>query len=239
MAHPIFFRPFSELPEITPKNDLEKYFLNNNKRLLHKWFHYFEIYDRYFSKFRNKEISILEIGVDNGGSLQMWKEYFGLKAKIYGVDIVKECKQFEEDQIKILIGSQEDENFWDTVKTLLPKFDIIIDDGGHTMNQQITTYECMFPHLNEGGIYLCEDNHTSYMDPNLWGGGYKNPNSFIEYSKNFIDYIHAWYNTDMPNHNDIKNIFGIHYYDSILVIEKREINKPWDSITGSIATFKR
>jgi len=239
MTHPVFFKKFSELPEITPKNDLEKYFLNNNKRLLHKWFHYFEIYDRYFSKFRNKEVSILEIGIDNGGSLQMWKDYFGPKAKIYGVDILKECKQFEEDQITVLIGSQEDENFWDTVKILLPKFDIIIDDGGHTMNQQIKTYECMYPHLNEGGIYLCEDNHTSYMDPNYWGGGYKNPNSFIEYSKNFIDYIHSWYNLEMPNNNETKSIYGIHYYDSILVLEKREITKPWDSITGSIVTIQR
>ena len=97
----------------------------------------------------------------------------------------------------------------------------------------------MYPHLNEGGIYLCEDNHTSYMDPNYWGGGYKNPNSFIEYSKNFIDYIHSWYNLEMPNNNETKSIYGIHYYDSILVLEKREITKPWDSITGSIVTIQR
>lgn len=234
-----FLKKFSELPEITPKNDLEKYFLKNDKRLIHKWFHYFEIYDIFFSKFRGKEVSILEIGVDNGGSLQMWKEYFGPNAKIYGVDIVAECKQFEEEQIKILIGSQEDANFWDNVKTLLPKFDIIIDDGGHSMNQQIKTYECMFSHLNDGGIYLCEDTHTSYLEPNYWGGGYKNPNSFIEYSKNLIDYIHSWYNSEMSHHDDPKNIFGIHYYDSILVLEKRVISKPWDTTTGKIFTFER
>ncbi len=227
-----------ELSGITPKNDLEKYFLDNDKRWLHKWFHYFEIYDRYFHKFRDKEISILEIGIFNGGSLQMWKDYFGPKVKIYGVDIVEECKQFEEDQITVLIGSQEDSSFWDTVKNSLPKFDIIIDDGGHTMNQQITTYECMFPHLNEGGIYLCEDLHTSYLEPNDWGGGYKNPNSFIEYSKNFIDYIHFWYNAEIPNCNEDKNIFSIHYYDSILVLEKREISQPWQCITGNTSAIK-
>ncbi|HMH33204.1 MAG TPA: hypothetical protein VK543_09260, partial [Puia sp.] len=74
-------------------NDLEKYFNSNTKRRIFKWHHYFEIYDRHFSRFRNKEINILEIGVLHGGSLQMWKEYFGPKAKIYGIDINPECKK--------------------------------------------------------------------------------------------------------------------------------------------------
>ena len=96
-------------------NDLEKYFHNNNNRLIHKWVHYFEIYERHFSRFRNKEIVIVEIGVFQGGSLQMWKNYFGDKAIIYGIDIDPRCKEFEEENIKILIGSQSDRNFLRTV----------------------------------------------------------------------------------------------------------------------------
>ena len=76
------------------------------------------------------------------------------------------------------------------------------------------------------------------MEPNDWGGGYKNPNSFIEYSKNFIDYIHFWYNAEIPNCNEDKNIFSIHYYDSILVLEKREISQPWHCITGNTSAIK-
>jgi hypothetical protein len=53
-------------------NDLLKYFENNPGNLIHKWMHYFEIYDRHFSRFRNKDVHIVEIGVFQGGSLQMW-----------------------------------------------------------------------------------------------------------------------------------------------------------------------
>ena len=125
-------------------NDLEKYFKQNDKRLIHKWQHYFEVYDRHFSKYRNKEVVILEIGVSQGGSLQMWKDYFGDKAKIYGIDVNPNCKDLEEKNIKIFIGSQSDRKFLNEVKKQIPPIDILIDDGGHTMVQQIVSYEELF-----------------------------------------------------------------------------------------------
>jgi hypothetical protein len=76
-------------------NPLEKYFRRNSKRLIHKWVHYFEIYDRHFSRFRGKNIVVVEFGVSHGGSLQMWRKYFGRRAWIYGVDIDPRCKNFE------------------------------------------------------------------------------------------------------------------------------------------------
>lgn len=69
--------------------------------MIHKWIHYFDIYERLFEKFIGKEINILEIGVSHGGSLQMWKEYFGDKATIFGLDIDPLCKSFEEEKINI------------------------------------------------------------------------------------------------------------------------------------------
>ena len=92
-------------------SDLEEYFRNNNSRLIDKWVHYFDIYDRHFKRYRNKEINILEIGVSQGGSLLMWKDYFGDRANIYGIDINPKCKDLEEENIKIFIGSQSDRNF--------------------------------------------------------------------------------------------------------------------------------
>ena len=112
-------------------SDLEKYFRNNTGRLIHKWNHYFDIYERHFNRFRNKEVVILEIGVSQGGSLQMWKNYFGGKAKIYGIDVNPSCKELEEENIKIFIGSQSDRKFLRGVKESIPKVDILIDDGGH------------------------------------------------------------------------------------------------------------
>jgi cephalosporin hydroxylase len=143
-------------------SSLEQYFRKNKGRLIHKYHHYFDIYERHFQKYRNKKVVILEIGIFQGGSLQMWKEYFGKNAEIYGIDINPQCKAFEEKNINIFIGSQSDRKFLREVKRKIPKVDILIDDGGHFMKQQIITFEEMYDHVKEDGIYLCEDLHTSY-----------------------------------------------------------------------------
>ena len=211
-------------------NDLKKYFDNNTNRIIHKWEHYFEIYDRHFSAYRDKEIVILEIGVFQGGSLQMWKNYFGPKAKIYGIDIDPKCKQYEEENIEIFIGSQSDTNFLAELKRKIPRIDIIIDDGGHTMKQQITTFNILFDHITQNGIYICEDLHTSYWKSH--GGGYKKKRSFIEYSKKLIDKLNAWHFKDISIDNITRNTHSLHFYDSVLVIEKRKMDKPFDVKSG-------
>lgn len=216
-------------------NDLEKYFRNNTDRLIHKWNHYFDIYDRHFNRFRNKEIVILEIGVSHGGSLQMWKNYFGKNAKIYGIDIDPKCKELEEDNIKIFIGSQSDRKFLKEVKKSIPKIDILIDDGGHTMEQLRVSFEELFDHVKSNGVYLAEDLHTSYWL--AFGGGYKRRNTFIEYSKDFIDYLNAYHSRQKKlNVNSFtKSVDSLHYYDSILVIEKRIKKEPFHEKTGKIS----
>lgn len=218
-------------------NDLETYFKQNDKRLIHKWAHYFDVYDKHFTKYRNKDIVILEIGVSQGGSLQMWKNYFGDKAKIYGIDIDPRCKEFEEENIKIFIGSQSDRNFLQEVKKQIPPIDILIDDGGHTMAQQIVSFEELFSYVKEDGVYLCEDIHSSYWL--TFGGGNKRRGTYIEYTKNFIDYLNAYHSEQKSlKVNDFtRSVDSIHYYDSIVVVEKRKKEKPYTEMTGS-ATFQ-
>ena len=207
-------------------NSLESYVVNNKGRLINKWSNYFDVYEKHFSRFVDKEIVILEIGVSHGGSLQMWKNYFGNKAKIYGIDIDPRCKDFEEENIEIFIGSQADKHFLEGVINKIPKLDILIDDGGHTMKQQIISYEVLFKHIKENGVYLCEDCHTSYW--NQWGGGYKRRGSFIEYTKNWIDYLNAFHShsSSLKVNDFTKNVKSIHYYDSIVVLEKGSVTKP-------------
>jgi hypothetical protein len=214
---------------IIPNNDLEKYFIENKGKKLHKWFHYLEIYDKYFSKFRDRPIKILEIGVFGGGSMQMWKSYFS-DVKIYGIDINPECKNHDDDNIEIFIGSQADRNFLGEVIHKIGSIDILIDDGSHVMDHQIITFEELYNHINNGGIYICEDLHTSYWSD--FGGGLNNPNSFIEYSKKIIDKLTSWHYENPPYSELTKSVYSIHYYDSMLVIEKREMLKPMHSITG-------
>jgi hypothetical protein len=215
-------------------NDLANYFNNNNNnRLIGKWIHYFDIYQRHFERYRNKEIVILEIGVDQGGSLQMWKKYFGSQAKIYGVDINPACKNLEEENIKIFIGSQSDRAFLRTIITQIPQIDILIDDGGHSMTQQIISFEELYEHIKPDGVYLCEDLHTSYKLK--YGGGYKRRGTFIEYSKKFIDYLNAYHTEQKSLKVNFltKSAWCLHFYDSVLVIEKRPIEKPVERKTGT------
>lgn len=209
---------------------------NNTRNRIHKWTHYFDIYDQYFSRYRGTDVHLLEIGVYHGGSLQMWKQYLGKKARLWGVDIIPYCKEFEEDQITILIGDQSDKNSLGQLVEQIPRIDIVIDDGGHTMKQQINTFEVLYPRLAPTGIYVCEDLNTSYWRD--YGGGYRRRDTFIEYSKSFIDYIHAWHSEDtrkLSVSDFTRSTYAVHYYDNILVIEKRPIIKPEHRMTGKPA----
>ena len=236
--------PTAELAEAHDSmNDLERFFHDSKGRLIHKWQHYFEIYDRHFSRYRGKRVNVVEIGVYRGGSLQMWKHYFGPQARIYGIDIDPACAEFAEDQVEIIIGSQEDREFLRTLTQRIPVIDILIDDGGHTMKQQIATFEELFPHVASDGVYLCEDLHTSYWKE--YGGGYREPETFIEYAKNFIDYMHAWrarkarrkrwYESPAPElkvSDFTRSAHSLHFYESVLVIEKRPTGPPTDLKSG-------
>jgi len=215
-------------------NDLETYFTENTGRLIHKWKHYFEIYDRHFSRFRRTDVHVVEFGVSHGGSLQMWKTYFGPKSKVFGVDINPHCRQLEDEGYEIFIGDQEDRRFLRSLAERIPRIDILIDDGGHTMKQQINTFKELFPRIDDHGVYLCEDLHTSYLPQ--YGGGYGRRGSFIEYSKSFIDQINAWHSTQKGSltvTEFTESVHSLHYYSSILVIEKRPMEKPLDLRTGT------
>jgi hypothetical protein len=163
----------------------------------------------------------------------MWKQYFGPRARIFGIDINPRCKTLAEEGVEIFIGDQGDRNFLKELANKIPKIDILIDDGGHTMQQQINTFEELFPCIDGNGIYVCEDLHTSYWTK--FGGGYKKPDTFIEYSKNFIDYIHAWQASQteaLPVTEFTRSVHSLHYYNGILVIEKRPMQKPFHQKTG-------
>ncbi len=116
-------------------------------------------YESHFSKIKNKKINILEIGILNGESLKLLKNYFG-KSNIYGIDINK--IELNEDRIKTYQMSQVDfEAFEKNFENI--KFDVIIDDGSHMTKHQIDSFTYLFKNkLNNGGLYIIEDLHTSF-----------------------------------------------------------------------------
>jgi len=215
-------------------NTLEKYFYKNKGKLIHKWLHYFAIYDRHFAPFRKRRITVLEFGVFQGGSLQMWRHYFGRRARIIGVDINPKCKTLEEKGIEIYIGDQENRAFLKSLMRKIGEVDVVIEDGGHTMKQQINTFEEVFPYVKNGGVFLIEDLHTSYWKE--YQGGYKKSGTFIEYAKSLIDDIQAWHSKQPARFKPTKytkSISGMHVYDSIIVFDKAEVVKPSHKMTGN------
>ena len=219
---------------MTFNNDLEKYFFANPSKPLpvFKWHHYFDIYDRHFSRFRGKNPNILEIGIGDGGSLLMWKNYFLDGVKVFGIDNRTECKELLKnnhfDGVNIEVGDQADKNFWAEFIKKSPKFDIVIDDGGHKMDQQINSFTYLYENIADEGIYLVEDTHTSYFDNEEFEGGLGKKGTFVEFAKNFIDSLHAYHyeNDSSSSATKFRNITdSIHFYDSIILFEKSVCEK--------------
>jgi len=224
--------PWAARPRL--ENPLAEYFFSNPGRQIAKWHHYFDIYHRHFARFRARSPIVVEIGVSHGGSLQMWHHYFGPGTRVVGIDIDPCCRRFEDEATTILIGDQGDRRFLAEVRGAVPDVDILIDDGGHTMAQQITTFEELYPHVQPDGIYLCEDIHTSFMPD--FGGGYRREGTFIEYGKALVDRLHGLYSQDQPalsGDEFARTTYALHFYDSILVIEKSPRAQPQVSTTGT------
>lgn len=215
-------------------NALLQYFEQNDQRMIHKWMHYFEIYDRHFAPFRDKPITVLEFGVWQGGSLEMWRDYFGSRARIIGVDIDPRCAELSGPQIEIVIGDQNDRAFLSDLTEHVGPVDVLIEDGGHHPQQQINTFEVFWPVIRPNGVFLIEDLHTSYWK--RYGGGLRGPETFIEYAKKLIDQMHAWYGNELPDLNVdeyTKSIRSMHVYDSIIVFDKAtQISRPSARKTG-------
>jgi cephalosporin hydroxylase len=215
------------------ENPLLEYLQNNPGRLIDKWVHYFDIYHRHLARFRGQAVTLVEFGVLHGGSLQMWKHYLGTQARIIGVDINPLCLSLAEEQVAICIGDQSDRSFLRRLAEEVGQIDVVIEDGGHFMGQQIATFEEIYFRMSESGLYITEDMHTSYWA--RYGGGVHRPGTFIEYAKGLIDRIHAWHTED-PNALSVDDFTlqtaSLHFYDSVLVIERMPVEPPQRIKTG-------
>ena len=203
-----------ESPGNARENPLEVYFdAHTTGRGIWKWRHYFDVYHRHFSKFVGKEVHILEIGIFSGGSLGMWKEYFGPQCHVYGVDVSEACKAYEDDTVKVFIGDQADRSFWKRFKKEVPVIDIVIDDGGHKAHQQIATLEEILPHLRAGGVYICEDVVFPFNRFQCYMNGFTHRlNAHIQGEKPLLA---------VPNPTQ-RVVSSVHFYPYVTVIEKTE-----------------
>ena len=224
------FSTFVSSPELiaqdvaAPRSELERIFYAHKGRLIHKWTHYFEIYEAHLSQYRNTTVRMLEIGVSQGGSLELWRAYLGSKATIFGVDIDEQCAGRVDAPNQVRIGSQDDPEFLKRVVAEMGGVDIVLDDGSHVAEHQIASYNALFPLLREGGLYMIEDLHTSYW--RSFSGGYRRQGAGIEFIKDIVDDMHGWYHTHSARTPSKDQVGAVHMYDSIAVIEKRAQSRP-------------
>lgn len=202
--------PASVCVQPTVSNPLRDYFESVTEGPgIWKWLHYFEIYHRHLAKFVGKDVKVAEVGIYSGGSLQMWHHYFGDKCHVHGIDIMPECNVYNSANTTIHIGDQSDRSFWASFRRKVPTLDIMIDDGGHHAHQQIVTLEETLSHLNDGGVFICEDVHG--ID-----------NRFASYVHIMADRLNRYSTVDGVH--DVSpfqgSIASVHFYPYVVVIEK-------------------
>lgn len=154
-----------------------------------KWSSYLHFYEKIFSPLRDNPIKLLEVGIQNGGSLEIWGEYFKNAQALIGCDINPNCLKIahSDPRIKVIIGDINNANTQQEIFKENPTFDIIIDDGSHTSGDIIQTFCKTFSSLNYGGIYVIEDLHASYWKQ--WQGGLKLQTSSMAFLKKLTDII--------------------------------------------------
>ena len=208
-------------------NYFRNYISQTDDRMIMKMDHYLDIYDKLLRDWQGRDVSFLGIGVYKGGSIRMWRDFWGPKSTVTFLDIDPACAALQLDGTKVEIGDQTDIAFLKRIAETYGPFDKIVDDGGHKMDHQNVSFRELWPHLKDRGLYIVEDTHTSYWPG--FGGGYKAPQSFIEKCKNLVDYMHSWY-TDQddifPFHAAARQVHSVQFYDSLVVIEKEHKQPP-------------
>lgn len=203
-----------------PRRSLRAIFDGHEGRLVHKVDHYFPIYERHLGRFRGTSPTILEIGVAQGGSIEMWHTYFGRGTTTVGLDLEQRSEILAGSRRHIVIGDQGDPEVLLDVARRFGPFDMILDDGSHRAEHQLTLIDTLWDHLTDDGVLLVEDLHTDYWPE--YGGGHLRPDTFIERIKPLLDDINAFNSREesfVPS-RWTETLVGICVYDSVVVLER-------------------
>ena len=221
-----------------PRPTLQDIFLRNTRGDIHKWHHYFPIYERFLAPLRDEPVTLLEIGTGAGGSLRMWREYFGPSARIYGAELDPRHASYAPPDMRVFVGDQGNPEFLRSIKEEIGEIDIVIDDGGHMMAQQIITFEQLYPVTRR--LFLVEDTHTSYW-PRFFDMG---ETTFVEFAKSKVDALYEWHRdmetsarrhgvppADRSDRDEVSEFcamtLGVYFFDSIVVFEKGRNEPRW------------
>lgn len=183
---------------------------------------YFPAYVQLFGHLRGTECTFIETGILGGGSLFMWKNWLGEKARIVGIDLNPEANKWKDHGFEIYVGDQGDPSFWKSTLARIGGFDALLDDGGHQSFQQIVTAYEAIRHARKKCVVAIEDTVTSFMNDFANHGKH----SFLEFSKDATDCIIGRsfdiepgrlpvdYNRASVNH--FRDIFSVQFFNGIV-----------------------
>ncbi len=199
-------------------------FQSHQGRRIVKWEHYFPIYDRHFAAWKGRDLTFLEVGVLDGGSLAMWRRYFGPLAKVIGIDVDPDCAARGLPGAHVRIGDQSDPIFLQSIIDEFGAPDIVLDDGSHQMAHVRATFDFLYPKMMKNSVYLIEDMHTSYWHE--FGGGWDNPDTIINHAKNLVDKLNADHSRGVVTPDEFtRSTFSLCFYDSVIVFEKMRVTR--------------
>jgi len=219
-------------------NTLQDLYNRHNGKVSDKWSLYISEYDRLLADYRNRPISLLEIGIQNGGSLEIWAEYFHQVTSLIGCDINPDCNQliYKNPKISVVVGDSSRQETLNQIFGISKNFDIVIDDGSHRSKDIVHAFASLFPNINLGGIFIAEDLHCSYWEE--FEGGLYDRNSSISFFKSLADIVNYqhWgvsqsrtqflkqfcskYSIEFDEH-DLSQIHSVEFINSICVVRKK------------------
>lgn len=205
---------------------------DEHARLVHKETVLLKTYHRYLQKLRGRQVRVLELGIQSGGSLEMWLNYFGEGAHAYGCDIEPRVKEYASERVTVFVGDMGDPRFLHRVRTSIPQpIDFVLDDASHISWHQKLAFEMIFPYVNpDGGVYMVEDLQKNYAAQSPWNAGLHSEGSFVAFAKKKIDELHGkiiCQERNVPqahckeaHTNFTRTTTGIHVHQNIIVFEK-------------------
>lgn len=203
-----------------------------SKRPTYKYDTYFDAYEELFAPYKGKDVVFVEVGIQGGGSLEVWKKFFGPKSRIIGIDLNPVLKdELEADGFEIFTGDQSSEDFWKSFFEEVGPVDILLDDGGHTNLQTKTTIKCSLEHINDRGLLIVEDAHQSYMKQ------FQNPSddSLIHHTKDIVDLVNSRsmrVKMKFPDPCKMRSqIHSVQYFESIVALK---VNRPLSKISEKV-----
>jgi hypothetical protein len=196
-----------------------------------KYDSYFSAYETLLQKYVDREVTTVEVSIFNGGSLFMWRKFFSPKARIIGIDLNPDAREWEKHGFEIYISDQSSDTFWTELFQKIGKVDVVIDDGGHTNRQQIVTSHCAIQNVNDGGLLIVEDVHTNYFRE------FGNPSrySFLNFAHRIVDGVNSRaYSLRRTYTQYSSRVYSVSFFESMVAfqIDSRLCNQSFPTLNN-------